>query len=158
MRVLSTGLTEEKLPEIRISPAEREGQDVRQGALPPSPPAESPIEPQPPSEGKFTLTSSRTALTFQIPSIHLPLQRQAPNSLMTSSPASNSSLPKTRSPPNQTPGLVLDIHFPAAASTATVTPKIQNQQHPKSAHHRRNLSTTISASASRRSYRGRKCS
>ena len=156
-RILSAGSTEGKLPEIHISPAEQENQDIRQDALP-SPPTENPIEPQPPSEGKFTLTSSRTALTFQIPSIHLPLQRQAPNSLMTSSPASNSSLPKTRSPPNQTPGLVLDIHFPAAASTATATPEIQNQQHPKSAHHRRNLSTTISASASRRSYRGRTCS
>ena len=157
VRVLSTGLTEEKLPEIRISPAEREGQDVRQGALPPSPPAESPIEPQPPSEGKFTITSPRTTLTNQIPSIHLPLQQRTPNSLPISSPASNSSLPKTPNPPNQTPSPVPDTHSPAAASTATATPKTQ-KQHPPFTHHQRNLSTTISASASRRSYRGRKCS
>ena len=157
-RVLSAGLTEEKLPEIHISPAEQEDQNVRQGALPPSPPAESPIEPQPPSEGKFTITSPRTTLTNQIPSIHLPLQQRTPNSLPISSPASNSSLPKTPNPPNQTPSPVPDTHSPAAASTATATPKTQNQQHPPSTHHPRNSSMTISASASRRSYRGRKCS
>lgn len=158
VRVLSAGLTEEKLPEIHISPAEQEQddhQDVR-NALP-SPPTENPIEPHP-SEGKFTITSSRTALTNQIPSIHLPLHQQTPNSPPTSSPASNSSLPKTPSPPNQTPSLDPDIHSPAAASTATATSKTQNRQHPPSIHHPRNSSTTISASALRRSYRGRKCS
>ena len=99
-RILSTQLTtEEKLPEIHISPAEQkqdEDQNVRQSVLPPSPP-ENPIEPQPqpPSEGKSTITPSRTALTNQIPSIHPPLphlqQQQTPNSQPTSSPASNSS-------------------------------------------------------------------
>lgn len=158
VRVLSAGLTEEKLPEIHISPAEQEQddhQDVR-NALP-SPPTENPLEPHP-SEGKFTITSSRTALTNQIPSIHLPLHQQTPNSPPTLSPASSSSLPKTPSPPNQTPSLVPDIHSPAAASTATATSKTQNRQHPPSIHHPRNSSTTISASALRRSYRGRKCS